>query len=435
MKKILFYIEPFPVRNHPSAFSWVFRLFCDFVRNDLIGAKHLQNAGLTARVLAPAYDDPTLKDFPGLFGAGKIMVPQQGSALDRLRVKYADLSWIPYGFSVWKDLIRGEGEVTDDYFHALVELHAEDPFDILFYWGNNGAVRKFAEMFSLPAIALELGCMRRPFFDSFYCDFQGVNGYSSLSGISLPQPPISYRMPSLSDNFGRGWDQLLWPPTVERSDVPTILVPLQLMDDSNIGVFSHFSSMSEFLLQVYEDLKPLGARLVVKPHPGAKNYAWTQRDQADCERLCAKLSNSIWLQNFDNNVSYLSLLNMVSGVAVVNGSTGFEASMFAKPVLSYGAGAYDGICYRTPEDFIEAVRDPSSHDTVSWRNRALMLLYHYLCDDRTVRDSRRLITQMSRQIELCSALQRGEDDFIAVLFSSFSFLEGSNSNMGSRLAI
>ncbi|WP_461653649.1 capsular polysaccharide export protein, LipB/KpsS family [Methylorubrum aminovorans] len=433
MKNILFYTESFPIRNNPFALSWVFRLFCGLIRNDLVGSNYFKNFGMDVRVMAPHIDEPALKDLPGLSAAGKILRPTEGDYFNRLRLKYADLPWIPDGFLTWKDLIRGEGEVTDEYMKALIEVHASYPFDVLIYWGNNGAIRRFSKLFSIPAIALELGCMRPPFANTYYCDFNGVNGYSSLSNISLPEPTRDYPLPALNDSLKRGWDQLLWPSTLEKTEKPTVLVPLQLMDDSNIGVFSEFTSMSEFVLRVHADLKPLGARMIVKPHPGAKDYTWTRRDHADCEQLCASLPDTKWLTTFDNNVSYLSLLQMISGAVTVNSSTGFEASIFGKPVLSYGSGAYDALCYRDPASFIEAIRNSNFQDKAKARNRALSLLYHYLCDASTVRDAQRFIYQIRRQLDVRAASLHSREEFLKTITNSNSFTEVSSSVWGSGL--
>lgn len=433
--RILFYVEPLPIRHHSSAFSWIFSRFCSLVSSDLSGQNILGNAGIEVRILASNSMEPALEDFPGLQAMGNILVPEKGGLQERMHSKYSQLPWMQEGFSVWNELLRGEGEVSRDYMNVLTELHASYPFDLIVYWGNNGAVRNLSKLLSIPSIALELGCMRSPFAETFYCDFSGVNGFSSLVQYGIPAYNSDYPLPALNGIGNRGWDQLFWPPSVEASNRPTILVPLQLMDDSNISAFSNFTSMRQFVTKVYEDLRPLNPRLIIKPHPGAKNYPWTQKDHIDCEKFCEKLDNVIWLKDFDNKISYIPLLQSVDGVVTINSSTGYEAMVVGKPVLSYGLGPFTALCFRNATEFMGAIENSNHEQVCQRRSNSLEFLYHYLCDGQTLQSSTRFLYQLNRQIGLSEAAKRGDNAFAQQMRASLSFENSPNSSFGTGLGL
>ena len=44
-----------------------------------------------------------------------------------------------------QQLLRGEGEITDDYVGVLTAVRKRFPFDVVLHWGENGAVNRFAK--------------------------------------------------------------------------------------------------------------------------------------------------------------------------------------------------------------------------------------------------------------------------------------------------
>ncbi len=399
--RTLVLIEAFPIRNSPDVFSWVLNDFIKLIRSDLIGEKKLAKQGASLQIFVPQGLKRTLDDYPGLVKTGALVTNEKGDAFGRIFEKYKDCNWMETGIHFWVDLIKGIGEITQEYVNALFELHSRNPFDVILYWGNNGAIQSFSKIAGIPAISIELGCMRKPFLDTVTFDCNGSNGLSTPSLFSVPLsrdvPPI----PPPEDDLGRGWDQLLWPTGVRMSKGVNLLIPLQLNDDSNIAAFSEFSSMRDFLDQVVTEFGGPDVSFLVKPHPGAKNYSWTTKDHLDCEKLAKSRSDCVWLSEFDNSQSYLSLLNKASGVITVNSATGFEATLLGKPVLTYGASCFHASTYHDASQFQEAVHTQSSID--SHRNGALVLVHHYLAHRRSLSDIDEFMWQVRRQLKIWAA--------------------------------
>ncbi|WP_027185708.1 GT99 family glycosyltransferase N-terminal domain-containing protein [Desulfovibrio inopinatus] len=422
--KILFFIEPHPIRNNDTAFRWILDNFIKLIKDDIATEVHkFKQLNIECKILLPPQLEAARKTYPGFDKANFFLRDNPYGLCHHLYEKFGKLNWFTDGLMLWKDLLSGVGEITENYFNLLLELHNDFPFDAIVYWGNNGAVRKFSEFFSIPAISVELGCMRSPLVDTLYFDYQGVNGYSTLAGKALPPEPIPLNYPSFTDKFKRRLDQTFWPSTVTaRRDRINILVPLQLLDDSNIIAFSQFSSMVDFLNTVFNDFDELNPYYIVKPHPGAKNLRWTKRDHLKCQQLCDKRSDVLWLDNFDNNLSYISLLRQIDGVATVNSSAGFEALTLGKPVISYGDSCYSGIVNRNAEDFRRDL-ERGSLDSIKRTQRATTLLNYYLVNRADLTNASFFIYQLDRQLNLFTNNLYRNEFHLDDLFISRSFIE------------
>jgi hypothetical protein len=136
--------------------------------------------------------------------------------------------------------------------------------------------------------------------------------------------------------------------------------PLHLMDDSAITIRApQFQRQEDVVRYMAERVVPVGAKLYVKPHPGAMHaYSYTMLS------TLAKIPN---VRLIDPRVVSHSLIANAEAVIVINSSVGFEALLYGKPVVTLGRVFYRGQGLTTdvdqlaelPRAVADAVRRPT----------------------------------------------------------------------------
>ncbi|MGV0879737.1 rhamnan synthesis F family protein [Martelella sp. FLE1502] len=263
-------------------------------------------------------------------------------------------SWDGETMALWQQLMAGTGKVTDTYVDLLHRVWSEFPFDAIVYWGDNGAVSRFADEFAITKVAMELGCTRPPFFDSVTMDPFGANGSGTIARLTIDDlksivgaNPMSafeaifgFSDALTSDAYRQQFDPLPHALSSRLPDEKIVFFPLQLFDDANLLRFSHYETVMDVVLDTVPALVEAGYTVVVKPHPAATHREGASLANLFGRHVTAPYSNKlIWLDE-PQNVSNARLFSISDFVVTVNSSVGFEALYFDKPVVVLGDSSY-----------------------------------------------------------------------------------------------
>lgn len=382
--KILFYVEPYPIRESFVGFYWVAEKIIQMISDEKLKLNITQEHDF--KVLCSRHIHNRLaSNFPNV---DENIIGLTKSENDFLEKNF-DADWNSKATEKWEGLLKGQGAISDYFVDVLKRVYNKFDFDVVVYWGTNGAVKAFSRDYGVPSIAMELGCTRVPFFESVYFDFQGVNGASYLHNFSLENfvPEFSLEecrslLPvskKYNKTFADGpYDYLdySFANEIYSSVGKNVLIPLQLMDDVNVLVYSKYNSMLSFLKDVIPKLTAAGYKCFVKPHPGARHRYINKKDHEDSLVFCNGYSDVVWLNDFVNGKSLLSLYNKMDACAVINSSVGFEMMLFGKPVINFGTAPYTLGKQLTLDDFI------SGYDHYEYERNVEkivnLLLFNYL---------------------------------------------------------
>ncbi len=218
------------------------------------------------------------------------------------------------------------------YLVAIDRMLADIKPDRVAIWnGFTGyaanALRLLCEARHIRAAYLERGLRR----DSLFIDALGVNGASSLGLFdpeSLPEPDETVRahlaqwFPERRTNQSTTDD-----PDARRR----ILFPMQVELDTNILLYSPYSSMRRAFLAIHELLATPHTEFIVRPHP--EEVPGHRSNIPAFDRVCVTNEGSLtdWIDSCDL-------------VATINSTVGLEALLRGKPVLALGASIYSAIC-------------------------------------------------------------------------------------------
>lgn len=347
---ILFYLEPHPVRS-PLEFYWVGEKIIKMLSDEFYWKKFI-SSNIHMRILCSrAIHEKLARELPGLSG-DKFILKLSKDESDHIESNFY-LQWNMASIRKWTELMKGEGEITNFYLDILTRVHQKYNFELIVYWGTNGAVRRFSKIYNIPAIALELGCTRSPFFESICVDFCGVNGSSYTNFFDLEKYEPEYTLEEIQSifpmNFKEGkthdaaFDVLPLGVNSECYESPgkNVFIPLQLSDDANIILYSNYISMLEYLESIIPGLVAAGYRCFVKPHPGAHLRKVNSSDHEACKKYCEKIDSVFWLDNVDNQSELLSIYEKMDVFLVINSSIGFEAMVLGKTVICMGVSPYN----------------------------------------------------------------------------------------------
>lgn len=331
--RILLYLEPFPLRCSFTGFSSLAEQMC---------APLLASNTVEDTTLIRVYGNrQTLTGFtrqhPQL--AAYTVFPTETE--QQLFEQHFTEDWNGEGIARWQGLMSGTGAYADAYLTLLEQLHQREPFDILVYWGTNGAARTFGQKHNIPAIAMELGCTRPPYLDAIVADPIGVNGDSVFTQLSAedlhsitgaapavpPLPPLPASSAAMEDIRSRAKGK------------PIAFLPLQLYDDANLLRFSGYDSMLDFLSDVAPKLHDAGYFLLVKDHPAAYQRISGAEHSRACASYIATFTDSQWLAD-RTSITNLECFALADAVITVNSSVGFEASLHGLPVVVMGEACY-----------------------------------------------------------------------------------------------
>ncbi|WP_297443799.1 hypothetical protein [Sulfurimonas sp.] len=408
--KVLFYLEPHPIRERYESFSWIGKEVCKMLQDKYVHTQfNKKKTLLDMRIMTSRHYAPLMKEFPKI---RKAFIGLTSKENDSLSYFYDD--WNQQSIAIWKELMHGEGEVSKFYNDILsrVKNNVFD-FDVIIYWSTNGAVKKFALDHNVQSISMELGCTRIPFFESVYMDFLGVNGNAITRKLDIKLLPdcdideIIENLPfNLAGNKGKdGKHNVLKTSFIEeiyKNPLKNILIPMQLDDDSNILMFSKYANMLEFLEEVLPPLINKGYRCFIKPHPGAKSRKLTELGHKTCEDYCSDLKNVFWVDDIDNKRDYLSLLNKMTAVVTVNSSVGFEALLLKKVVVTMGDGAYSINSLPTLTQLVDGTINLKEY-YINIGKIANVMLYNYLLPKEYVFEQNFFVEYLLRQIRLNNA--------------------------------
>ncbi|ACE83829.1 rhamnan synthesis F family protein [Cellvibrio japonicus] len=342
--RVLFYVEPHPIRNSEIHFNDVVRKFLPlldagpkmdmrlFANNktlEAVGAATLEP--YTKRLIRSTLEEETL-------------------------FKSYLLDWGSEGVPIWLDLMAGRGDVSEDYLNILRRIWRTFPFEVIVHWGENGAITRFTEERPVTRIAMELGCTRSPFFESVVMDPFGTNGSAVTPRLSVADLRDIVGGQQMSRHQAiMAYSQNLETLTYEHQFLPLpgdlasealkakrlAFLPLQLYDDANLLRFSPYNKVSDVVLDVISKLAEQGYTTIIKPHPASRH-----RQNAHMANFIARselqqwADKVIWCDRTDVTYNNSQLINLCDFVITVNSSVGFEALYYDKPVVVLGDAVY-----------------------------------------------------------------------------------------------
>lgn len=351
--KILFYVEPHPIRNELTHHRAI--LLGKWGKKVLNWANNNQLGDHEVRIACHqlAYQD-VQKHLPNLT---PYLMPTNFA--EETQIHQNLVLWGTHGVSLWENLMRGEeNEKLSVYLNYIERIKGDFDFDVVVFWGINGLVSKKVNELGARSIFMELASIRNPFPASIYADSDGVNGFSSVRRLSKDYIDSKSQLLKSSQQLLDGKiKNVLTSPTlfdkkfdfspVNFTTSPkivskgTILVPLQIGDDSNILLGSEYSNVCAFVADVLEIFKDKDYTLVFKPHPGAKSRGGVVfNDHYAAKQLVECEDNCFWYEEEVPKENYLSFIRQFSAVITINSSLGFEAMILGVPVFALGEAIY-----------------------------------------------------------------------------------------------
>lgn len=347
--KILFYLEPHPIRNRFESFGFIGARIMKMLRDEYLGKTSTAYEPPEVRILLSRYYDKLSKEFSEMQPAILGMSAEENDKLSTLKLDWQD----PQAITTWVDLMKGEGEISE-FYESILERVYTGPycFDVVINWATNGAIRNFCQKHGIHNISLEQGCVRDPIYESLYIDAMGVNGmaisrYIDLNRVKpMDMEVMRFMLPSKSAHH-KAVDAIhnaiksKYSAAIYAGIGRNVLITLQLKDDSNCILYSDYSSMREMLAQVLPKLHQAGYNCFIKPHPAAKDRYINQVDHDECKEYLSNFDDNVyWLDDIVQNRDYIALLNKMDWVVTVNSSAGFEAMIYGKPVVVLGDAPY-----------------------------------------------------------------------------------------------
>ncbi len=204
------------------------------------------------------------------------------------------------------------------------------------------ALRLLCKARGIRAAYLERGLRR----DSLFIDSQGVNGASTLLRFdpqSRPDPDNTDR-----ERLARCFPSRIPQGTaLARTDGKrSILFPMQVELDTNILLYSPYSSMRQAFLAIHQQFDSPTTEFIVRPHPEEVPGQMSNIPAFERVKVTREGTLNDWIDSCDL-------------VATINSTVGLEALLRGKPVLALGSSIYSSICPATGSgDDIDAYRVP-----------------------------------------------------------------------------
>jgi acetyltransferase-like isoleucine patch superfamily enzyme/ubiquinone/menaquinone biosynthesis C-methylase UbiE len=307
---IAFYLLPFTIRNDALTFQCIYdrykKLAASFVEQDWTVAFIATNE-LAEIIRADGWKCISPADY---------------------NIAYDDKDW----FERWKRVLNSE----DDQQHIdfiTQSIHDITP-QMVFCWNFDGLLKSFCHEKNISVFFNELGLSRSPNPVIYYSDSQGVNSTSSL-----PSFWNEFRDFTLSENertiarLTLGKVESNYRISAERkseirtqlglADKNTILIALQVEDDSNIVAGSKFESMQQFVNECLGYAQD-NVQFIIKKHPA----------QNTCEIQAENIPVIV------DQYTTQELVAFADGVFTINSSLGFEALVAGKKVFTFGVAPY-----------------------------------------------------------------------------------------------
>ncbi|WP_294154118.1 hypothetical protein [uncultured Selenomonas sp.] len=375
-KKLLFYIEPHPIRN----------LFSCFL--------NLEVRILIRTLLEQLPDEYDLRIFSNDVMITMIQhdIPEASAVCFRptesesRRIYEYLRQWGDAAIEERNELVLGTSDITKFYCHILARIHDElYEFDRILAWSDNGAVKQFAYERGIVALFAELGPTRRPYCPTLYFDHEGTNGFASISQTDVedlePMAVVPHTVWSLAGNKRVYDEPLTLRPAAKEKEAklvlkhPYIFVALQLADDLNTVLCSHYQRPVDFLQQIIKDFQGTEYDIVVKGHPGAALRAYNLKAQKEAEELAEKEAHVHFLANDVDEMETISWYVHAAAVVSINSSLSFEALLSGKKSYVAGDAVYNlsGLMNYTPERILAGEAESNQLDRM-----VSFLCGHYL---------------------------------------------------------
>ncbi|CAH9061654.1 hypothetical protein PSEHALCIP103_02539 [Pseudoalteromonas haloplanktis] len=352
--KILFVAEVFPMRNSFTEHSLVAREF-------LINISKLLNqfdvdSGDARLLCNNQIIDLVFEDYMK-FLPSVIRLRNETSIFFESQLK----DWSIDGLNSWNEYVGDKGLASKKIKEELNYIKETIfDFDMIVFWGENGALDSFSRSVDIPCIHIELSSTRKPFFEGRTVDCLGANGSASFRNIEFKDLEKNLNPPSVDfwpayyniegeskpdflgfdDSSLTYWEEDHTLEIFKNGKNKTALIGLQLFDDANTQRHSSFSSPLDFLQKNIPKLTEAGWDIIVKTHPGAIHRPVNFLEQNKALSYAKSFTNCYIYEHKNDNRNYLSLLRSVDLVVVINSSMGFEASLLGKTVVLEGEALY-----------------------------------------------------------------------------------------------
>lgn len=351
---ILFYVEPHALRDSFTSHSYPYKTFLNICRQ----IKHESNIdtfdGVDVRVfsnhvLQQVRFEETLDVWP------LILTP---TSEEQKTIEDLATMWLPNGIQDWIALCSDSASPITKFYKEVLERikNEEFDFDVIVSWGQNQAIKDFANKHKLQTVYFELASMRPPFPLALLMDPVGVNGAASSTHLHIADVkkyvksiPPSLLLTAINDElhptkqcsnlYVSKFQPVPWPSFKKKA--PTALLPLQLVDDANLLLYSNFSSIEEFTDTAIQQLSDHGWNIIIKPHPHASlRGGYVERAQSNALKKYELIDNIHILNDTIESSQYLSLLSTVDLIVTNNSSVGFEGLLCGTPCVTMGAACY-----------------------------------------------------------------------------------------------
>lgn len=341
--RVLFFVEPFPVRNSMTSFRSVAERAAELcASSDVLDLRIFGNTETLALV-------------------GKLNSSVQPRLLwpteeEEAYFRSQLVPWETEGLALWSECMQG-GPASAPYVAVLERLRLEFPYDVIVHWGENGAVRQFVEEHELAHIGVEFGCSRKPFMDSYILDPLGTNGAALVPRLTIREIEeiVEGRETSAEecllgcagDEERSVYDSRFTPLPGELSDVllrsrrKIAFLALQLYDDANLRQFSNYDDVREVVLDVVPKLAEAGYLVLIKPHPASHGRSGAvEKNESARAALATYADRVVWFDDPKSTVPNSRLMQLADLVVTVNSSVGFESLYFDKLAVVLGDAVY-----------------------------------------------------------------------------------------------
>jgi capsular polysaccharide export protein len=243
-------------------------------------------------------------------------------------IKYADIiefEQLRRPMIMWPGQIKKTLQSIKRHYAAIKKIIKKYKPGFIFVWnGYTGytanILRIYADRFGIPTAYMERGILK----DSLFVDSDGVNGASSLSNLS----------PKYLDSIDLSEEeyaciQKIFAPTKPKKiqKIQKIFFPLQVQRDTNIVMYSRFSSMREAFWEIYNKFNRNGVKFLLRPHP--------EEEKDTCLNI-PLFKNTL----VSSDKTLKEWLKWSDIVVTINSTVGLEAIIAGKPVISMGDSIY-----------------------------------------------------------------------------------------------
>jgi flagellar biosynthesis GTPase FlhF len=366
--KILFFLEPFPVRRRPLDYLWV---------ADRWQATGLELLKLGAQVCW-AVSDEVAAARPRLEAVsprslGFDLAPAESDT-------QSDVDWT-------KLMSEPDCAPWHSVISAMLDTHQPDA---VITWTVNAPLRSECERRDLVLMHQELGPLRTPLVPLFFADPRGVNGASSVQALwpSLcAEPWTARREAELESYLKRCYPIPEAGADVRRElrldpDRPVIAVFGQVPRDSNILAWSRIDGAG-LVAAVRDAARAAGIQVVHKRHPTEPDLPLPEGVLAAPPAMSAR-----------------ALVAAADSIATINSSTAIEGLLQARPVYLFGDGPFSGVGATRDvsgdpaalaDQLRRAPKELDSEEDLARRRLLHFLLLRYFRSDAELADAHSLL--------------------------------------------